>query len=54
MKLAKLDRSVLVLDDNGELLDDVEAKDITSRTLNRIIQLFTSELLDRGFKKERQ
>jgi len=52
MQLSKLDRSALVLDDEGELIGRVKAKDITSRTLDRLIQLFTSELLDRGYKKE--
>jgi len=49
MQLAVMmgDREFLVLDGGGELLDGVKAKDITTRTLQRMAKLAESELMDR-------
>jgi len=47
MKVAVMDLKLLILDDGGELVDCVEAKDITSRTLDRLIGLCETEIQER-------
>ena len=53
MQVCVMDRKILTLDDEGQLDDSVEVKDVTSHTLNRLVRLCESELQDRDYKKDK-